>query len=95
MALQYGSTHFLHDQDQVLVMSRRYLQEDCWVAINRSPQPAVVTIQLKELPDSAVKLRNRQASLIKLLGQASAQYLGKGLYRLEIPPYASAVWAHP
>lgn len=95
MALQYGSTHFLHDQDQVLVMSRRYLQEDCWVAINRSPQPAVVTIQLKDLPDSAVKLRNRPASLIKLLGQASAQYLGKGLYRLEIPPYASAVWAHP
>ena len=95
MALQYGSTHFLHDQDQVLVMSRRYLQEDCWVAINRSPKPAVVTVQLKELPDSAVKLRNRQASLIKLLGQASALYLGKGLYRLEIPPYASAVWAHP
>lgn len=95
MAMQYGSTHFLHDRDDVLVMSRRYLQEDCWVAINRSPKSKVVTVELKNIPDSALKLRNRPTSLIRLAGEANARYLGKGLYLIELPPYSSAVWAHP
>jgi hypothetical protein len=95
MALQYGSTHFLYDRDNVLLMSRRYLQEDCWVAINRSSMPAAVTVELKNIPQTALKLRDRPTSLSNLVVRASARYPCKGVYRLDIPPYSSAIWAHP
>jgi hypothetical protein len=65
------------------------------VAINRSSMPAAVTVELKNIPQTALKLRDRPTSLSNLVVRASARYLGKGVYRLDIPPYSSAIWAHP
>jgi glycosidase len=48
MALQYGTTHFLWERPDALVMSRRYLNEDVWVVWNRSSKPLVTEIDLNE-----------------------------------------------
>jgi glycosidase len=103
MALQYGSTHFVWSGNQGLVMSRRYLQEDLWVALNRSDQPLVLTLDLKKgpasangiLPESAVRLGGRRVSLEALVGEGQARHQGNGVYQIEVPPYQSVVWMHP
>ena len=48
MALSYGSTHFLLDQPEALIMSRRYLQEDVWVVWNRSSKPLETVVDLND-----------------------------------------------
>jgi hypothetical protein len=114
MALQYGTTHFLWERPDALVMSRRYLGEDVWVVWNRSAKPLVTEIDLNEtleqrlgtptspnqghnLPlPASVKDRQRMRFDLKLLaGQGQAAHVGKGRYQIQIPPYSSAVLAHP
>jgi glycosidase len=114
MALQYGTTHFLWERSDALVMSRRYLGEDVWVVWNRSAKPLVTEIDLNEtleqrlgtptspnqghnLPlPASVKDRLRMRFDLKLLaGQGQAVHVGKGRYQIQIPPYSSAVLAHP
>jgi hypothetical protein len=119
MALSYGSTHFLLDQPEALIMSRRYLQEDVWVVWNRSSKTLETVVDLNDpiaqrlrgnsieggansnrglalpLPRSVRDRLRSRFELNLLVGRGQVVHLGKGRYQIQIPPYSSAVLAHP